>query len=49
MRLIDRTDENIIREHWRGSIDVVNLVDALAAVGAAYSSAQTQPSALFAR
>ncbi len=32
LRLIDRTDEKIIREHWRGSIDVVSLVDALAAV-----------------
>lgn len=32
LRLIDRTDEKIIREHWRGSVDVVPLVDALAAV-----------------
>lgn len=32
LRLIDRTDENIVREHWRGKIDVVQLTDALAAV-----------------
>ncbi|MEJ7618898.1 MAG: YkvA family protein [Pyrinomonadaceae bacterium] len=32
LRLIDRTDERIIREHWRGSLDVVNLAGALAAM-----------------
>lgn len=32
LRLIDRTDENIVREHWRGSVDVVALVDTMAAV-----------------
>ena len=29
LRLIERTDESVVREHWRGSVDVVQLAEAL--------------------
>lgn len=29
MRLIDRTDERVVREHWRGGGDIIQLVDAV--------------------
>ncbi len=32
MRLIDRTDERVVREHWRGGGDIIQLVDAVAEV-----------------
>lgn len=30
VRLIDRTDANIVREHWRGGGDVIQLIEATA-------------------
>jgi len=30
VRLIDRTDENVVREHWNGGGDVVQLIEAMA-------------------
>lgn len=32
LRLINRTDEGIVREHWRGGGDVVQLAEAVASV-----------------
>src|ERR1043165_10235322 len=30
MRLINRTDERVVREHWRGGGDILQLVNAVA-------------------
>ena len=30
LRLMDRTDENVLREHWNGGGDIVQLVEATA-------------------
>jgi uncharacterized membrane protein YkvA (DUF1232 family) len=32
LRLIDRTDERVVREHWRGGGDIVQLVESVATV-----------------
>jgi uncharacterized membrane protein YkvA (DUF1232 family) len=32
LRLMDRTDANILREHWRGGGDIVQLVEAMAMI-----------------
>lgn len=32
LRLIDRTDERVVREHWRGGGDVVQLAESVATV-----------------
>src|SRR5207253_5241227 len=32
LRLIDRTDDKIVREHWRGGGDVVQLAESVATV-----------------
>lgn len=34
LRLVDRTDPKIIREHWNGGGDVVELIEAMAAMTA---------------
>jgi uncharacterized membrane protein YkvA (DUF1232 family) len=36
LRLIDRTDPNIVREHWRGGGDVVDFIDSAAKVAAKF-------------
>src|SRR5215471_11275347 len=32
LRLIDRTDESVVREHWRGGGDVVQLAESVATI-----------------
>lgn len=32
LRIIDHTDERIVREHWRGQFDIVELVGSLSAI-----------------
>ncbi|HMP66984.1 MAG TPA: YkvA family protein [Pyrinomonadaceae bacterium] len=32
LRLVNRTDENVVREHWRGGGDVVALADSIARI-----------------
>jgi uncharacterized membrane protein YkvA (DUF1232 family) len=32
LRLIDRTDDRIVREHWRGGGDIIQLVESVATV-----------------
>src|SRR5438552_13201030 len=33
LRLIDRTDDMVVREHWRGGGDVVQLAEAVVTIG----------------
>src|SRR5438132_2316389 len=33
LRLIDRTDDLVVREHWRGGGDVVQLAESVATIG----------------
>ena len=35
LRLVNRTDENVVREHWAGGGDVVSLVDSIAGLAPA--------------
>lgn len=35
LRLVNRTDENVVREHWSGGGDVVSLVDSIAGLAPA--------------
>jgi uncharacterized membrane protein YkvA (DUF1232 family) len=35
LRLINRTDERVVREHWRGGGDIIQLADAVADVAPA--------------
>lgn len=32
LRLINRTDENVVREHWSGGGDIVTLIDSVAGI-----------------
>ncbi len=32
LRLVNRTDESIVREHWRGGSDIVKLADSIASI-----------------
>ena len=34
LRLLDRTDERVVREHWRGGGDVVELIQSMAQITA---------------
>ena len=35
LRLINRTDENIVRQHWSGGGDIVSLIDSIASIAPA--------------
>jgi uncharacterized membrane protein YkvA (DUF1232 family) len=35
LRLVNRTDENVVREHWAGGGDVVSLIDSIAGLAPA--------------
>lgn len=35
LRLVNRTDENVVREHWSGGGDVVSLIDSIAGLAPA--------------
>lgn len=32
LRLVDRTDDNVVREHWRGGGDIIQLAESVATV-----------------